>query len=145
MAVLQSLRAWSNPEWPTTPTYAAVARFGVRRVALVTVLGVGGQFAILLPAGFYAMAAFFAGAHFALATGYFGGAAVMFRDYGRAALAAAATATILLGTGAAMHALRHGDDQSLLVALVAFTAIGSLATGVAGYTAAERATWAAED
>ncbi|WP_227134173.1 hypothetical protein [Halorubellus salinus] len=143
MSALQSLRAWSNPEWPSTPTYAAVARFAVRRGGLWVVLGLGCQLAILLSTGEYAVVVFVVGALVAAAVGYFAGVAVMFQDYGRAALAAAASAAILLATGAAMGALAPIDD--LVVALVTFGAIGSLASGVGGYTAAERATWAAED
>ena len=142
MSVLRSLRAWSNPEWPSTPTYAAVARFGVRRSAFVVPFVVA-QIAIQFPAGGYWMSAFLVGTVASFAPGYLAGAAVMFDDYGCAALAALATVGVLAGTGATMHALDPGND--LAVGVLAFGAFGSLALGVFGYTAAERATWAAEN
>lgn len=89
------------------------------------------------------MSAYLVGTVAAFAPGYLAGAAVMFEDYGRAALAALASAGVLLATGAAMRALDPTNDLAL--GLLAFAALGLLALGVLGYTAAERATWRGED
>jgi hypothetical protein len=143
MSALQSLRAWTNPDWPSTPTYGALARFGLRRGGLVTALGIAGQFAVLLPGGFYAPLALLVGAIVAGGVGYLAGAAIAFDDHGRAAVAATASAGVLLATGVTMRALDPIDD--LVVGPLAFGALAPLALGVLGYTAAERALWQAED
>lgn len=142
MSALQSLRAWTNPEWPSTPTYGALARFGVRRSTLVVPFVVA-QIAIQFPAGGYWMSAFLVGTLASFAPGYLAGAAIMFEDYGRAALAAIASVVVLAGTGATMYALDPGND--LVVGLLAFGSLAPLALGVLGYTAAERTTWETED
>lgn len=143
MSTLRSLRAWSNPEWPSTPTYAALARFGVRRGGLVTVLVVAGHLAVTLPTGHYTSLALVVGALVASAFGYLAGAAIAFDDYAYAALAAAASAGVLAATWAAMRTFAL--DQGLVLALLAFAAFAPVALGTFGYTAAERATWRAED
>lgn len=143
MSLLGSLRAWTNPEWPSTPTYGALARFGARRSGLVTVLAVAGQLAVLLPMGHYGVVAMIVGAVLAAAIGYFGGVAVAFGDHGRATFAAIVSAGVLAATGATMRALDPETD--LVVGIVAFAAFAPLAVGVAGYTFAERAMWRAED
>ena len=143
MSSLRSLRAWTSPEWPSSPTYAAVARFGVRRGGLVTVLAIAGQFAVLGPGGFYTPLVLLVGALVAGGGGYLAGAAIAFDDHGRAAVAVTASAGVLLATGVAMRALDPTNE--LVVGLLAFAALAALALGVLGYTAAERALWQAED
>jgi hypothetical protein len=143
MSVFQSLRAWSNPGWPSTPTYGALARFAVRRGGLVAALAVAGQFAVLLPGGHYTSLALVVGALVASGFGFLAGAAIAFDDHAYAALAAAATVGVLAATWAAMRAFAL--DQGLVVALLAFAAFAPVALGTLGYTAGERATWRAAD
>ncbi|WP_323677713.1 hypothetical protein [Halorubellus sp. PRR65] len=145
MPVLESLRAWTNPELPSTPTYGALARFAVRRGALVAVIPVAGQFAVLLLGGDETPLALLVGAVVAAAVAYLAGIAVAFDDRGRAVVATAASAGVLLATWAAMRSLAPAPGRDLVVGLVAFAALAPLAAGIAGYTFAERATWRAED
>jgi hypothetical protein len=145
MGSLRSLWRWADPDVPSSTSYAALARYGVRRSAPVAVLATAGHLAYLLPSGNYTLAAFLVGAVAAAALGYLGGVAVALDDRGRAVLAGVASAGVLLATGAAMHVLGPSHVQDLVVGLVAFAALAPLAVGVAGYTAAERATWRATE
>lgn len=145
MDTVRSLRRWANPEVPSSTSYAALARYGLRRTMPIAVPALAIQLALFLSMGFYTVAAFLVGVIAAGAIGYFGGVAVALDDRGRAALAGVASAGVLLATGAAMRAFGSASAQDLVVGMTCFGAVAPLAIGVGGYTFAERATWQAED
>jgi hypothetical protein len=145
MDALRSLRRWANPEVPSSTSYAALARYGLRRTVPVAVPVLVCQIVLLVPAGASAFAAFLVGTVVAGAFGYVGGVAVAFDDRGRAALAGVASVGVLLGAGAGMRAFGPAHVRDLVVGMVCFAAVVPLAIGVGGYTFAERATWRATD
>lgn len=145
MDTLRSLRRWANPEVPSSTSYAALARYGLRRSVPGAVPVLVVQLALFLSTGAYAFAAFLVGVAVAAAFGYVGGVAVALDDRGRAALAGVASAGVLLATGAAMRAFGSTSAQDLVVGMTCFGVVAPLAIGVGGYTFAERATWRTTD
>jgi len=139
MRAFDSLAAWTNPERPSTRSYAAIARYAARSRGLVVLALVGVPLAVQLASGQYAVAALVVGSLVAFAAALFAGVAVAFDDAAVAVVATAGAAGVLAATAGVVRALGLDDGQLLGIVLALVVVPGTLAVGAAGYTVADRA------
>lgn len=137
MRTLDSFVSWTNPDPPSTPSYAAIARHVARR-GLATLPFAGIVVAIQFAGGQYAIAALVVGTLLACAVAVVAGAAVAFDDAAVAVVATAGTAVAVVATAMAARLLGLGDGQMLGIFLALIVVPGTLAAGTGGYTVAER-------
>lgn len=139
MRAFDSLRAWTNPERPSTPSYAAIARYAARSRGLA-VLGLACvPLTVFLATGQYAVAALVVGSNVAFAVAVFAGVAVAFDDALVAVVATVGTVAVLAATAGVAGTLGFGYGRVLGIVLALVVVPGTLAVGVAGYTVADRA------
>lgn len=137
MQSLDAISSWADPDPPTTPSYRAVGRYGVRRGLPIALAVVGVQLAYWVAVGDYAFASFLVGATVASAVAFVAGVAAAFEDAWVAVAATAGSVGVLAATATAMRAFAPGADVQIVVLLLGGFAV--LLVGAGGYSTGETA------